>query len=224
MEETTHIVKIISVVPVTHNVKRFTVQKPEGYEYKPGQATEVSINSREFKDEKRPFTFTSLPDSKDLEFTIKIYSDHNGVTNELGKLKAGDELILRDVWGAIVYNGPGIFIAGGAGVTPFIAIFRQLYKEGNVNGNKLFFSNKTSQDIILKDEFTNILGENFINVTTAENSGIYENRRINAAYLKEKISNFNQHFYICGPDKFVTDISEAVKELGADAESVVVEQ
>jgi ferredoxin-NADP reductase len=224
MEETTHIVKIISVVPVTHNVKRFTVQKPEGYEYKPGQATEVSINSREFKDEKRPFTFTSLPDSKDLEFTIKIYSDHNGVTNELGKLKAGDELILRDVWGAIVYNGPGIFIAGGAGVTPFIAIFRQLYKEGNVNGNKLFFSNKTSQDIILKDEFTKILGENFINVTTAENSGIYENRRINAAYLKEKISNFNQHFYICGPDKFVTDISEAVKELGADAESVVVEQ
>jgi ferredoxin-NADP reductase len=224
MEETTHIVKIISVVPVTHNVKRFTVQKPVGYEYNPGQATEVSINSREFKDEKRPFTFTSLPDSKDLEFTIKIYSDHNGVTNELGKLKAGDELILRDVWGAIVYNGPGIFIAGGAGVTPFIAIFRQLYKEGNVNGNKLFFSNKTSQDIILKDEFTKILGENFINVTTAENSGIYENRRINAAYLKEKISNFNQHFYICGTDKFVTDISEAVKELGADAESVVVEQ
>ena len=224
MEETTHIVKIISVVPVTHNVKRFTVEKPGGYTYKPGQATEVSINSPEFKSEKRPFTFTSLPDSKDLEFTIKIYSDHNGVTNELGKLKAGDELILRDVWGAITYNGPGIFIAGGAGVTPFIAIFRQLYKEGNVNGNKLFFSNKTSQDIILKDEFTKILGENFINVTTAENSGIYENRRINAVYLKEKISNFHQHFYICGPDKFVSDISEAVKELGADAESVVVEQ
>jgi ferredoxin-NADP reductase len=224
MEETTHIVKIISTAPVTHNVKRFTVEKPAGYEYKPGQATEVSINSPAFKDEKRPFTFTSLPGEKHLEFTIKIYTDHQGVTNELGKLKAGDELILRDVWGAIVYNGPGIFIAGGAGVTPFIAIFRQLYKEGNVNGNKLFFSNKTSQDIILKDEFSKMLGENFVNVTTAENTGVYENRRINADYLKEKITNFSQHFYICGPDKFVTDISEALKELGADPESVVVEQ
>jgi predicted ferric reductase len=38
------------------------------------------------------------------------------------KLKHGDELIIRDVWGAIEYKGEGVFIAGGAGVTPFIAI------------------------------------------------------------------------------------------------------
>jgi predicted ferric reductase len=44
---------------------------------------------------------------------------------ELGKLKHGDELIIR-VWGAIEYKGEGVFIAGGAGVTPFIAILRQL--------------------------------------------------------------------------------------------------
>jgi predicted ferric reductase len=40
------------------------------------------------------------------------------------KLKHGDELIIRDVWGAIEYKGEGVFIAGGAGVTPFIAILR----------------------------------------------------------------------------------------------------
>jgi predicted ferric reductase len=43
---------------------------------------------------------------------------------KLGKLK--HELIIRDVWGAIEYKGEGVFIAGGAGVTPFIAILRQL--------------------------------------------------------------------------------------------------
>lgn len=224
MDETTHIVKIISTSHVTHNVKRFTVQKPAGYSYQPGQATEVSINTPALKNEKRPFTFTSLPDAENLEFTIKIYDDHNGVTKELGNLNAGDELILRDVWGAITYNGPGIFLAGGAGITPFIAIFRHLYKEGKVKGNKLFFSNKTADDIILKHEFRTILGRNFINVLTREKSRKYENTRITADYLKGKINNFRQHFYICGPDQFVTDISKAVTELGADTESLVVEK
>ena len=158
MEET--IVKIISIEPVTHNVKRFTLQKPEGYSFNPGQATEVSINTPELRDEKRPFTFTCLPDDDHLEFTIKIYRDHNGVTNALGNLKHDDELIVRDVWGAIEYKGPGTFIAGGAGVTPFIAIFRKLAKDGEVGDNKLIFSNRTSKDIILKDEFEKILGNN----------------------------------------------------------------
>ena len=85
-----HIVKIISVEPVAHNVKRFTVQKSLDYKFKPGQATEVSINTNALKHEKRPFTFTSLNDNAHLEFTIKIYDAHNGFTNELKKLKHGD--------------------------------------------------------------------------------------------------------------------------------------
>ena len=81
-----HIVKIISVEPVTHDVMRFTIQKPEGFKFAPGQATEVSINTPALENEKRPFTFTSLNDNKHLEFVIKIYDSHNGVTKELGKL------------------------------------------------------------------------------------------------------------------------------------------
>jgi ferredoxin-NADP reductase len=42
------------------------------------------------------------------------------------KVKPGDQLIIRDVWGAITYKGKGVFIAGGAGITPFISIFRDL--------------------------------------------------------------------------------------------------
>jgi predicted ferric reductase len=86
---------------------------------------------------KRPFTFTSLNDNDYLEFIIKIYDSNDGVT-ELGKLKQGDELLIHDVWGAIEYKGEGVFIAGGAGVTPFIAILRQLQAENKIANNKLF--------------------------------------------------------------------------------------
>jgi ferredoxin-NADP reductase len=219
-----HIVKIISVEPVTHDVKRFTIQKPEGFTFIPGQATEVSVNTPALKNEKRPFTFTSLNDNKHLEFTIKIYDSHNGVTKELGKLKHGDELIIRDVWGAIEYKGEGVFIAGGAGVTPFIAILRQLQADDKIANNKLIFTNKTEKDIILKKEFNEMLGKNFINTLTDEKKEGYENGRIDYTFLKEKIDNFKQHFYVCGPPQFVTAISEALTQLGAKTDTVVFEK
>ena len=219
-----HIVKIISVEPVTHDVKRFTIQKPEGFTFIPGQATEVSVNTPALKNEKRPFTFTSLNDNKHLEFTIKIYDSHNGVTKELGKLKHGDELIIRDVWGAIEYKGEGVFIAGGAGVTPFIAILRQLQADNKIANNKLIFTNKTEKDIILKKGFNEMLGKNFINTLTDEKKEGYENGRIDYNFLKEKIDNFKQHFYVCGPPPFVTAISEALTQLGAKTDTVVFEK
>lgn len=193
-----HIVKIISVEPVTHDVKRFKLEKPEGYNFIPGQATEVAVNKEGWKEEAHPFTFTCLNDWDYLEFTIKIYKDHKGVTNQLDQLKAGDTLIIHDVWGAIQYKGEGTFIAGGAGVTPFIAILRQLQKEGKTGSNQLIFSNKFRKDIILEDEFKEILGNNFINTLTQESTEGYDNGLIDATYLKEKIgNNIDQQFYIC---------------------------
>lgn len=219
-----HIVKINLVEPVTHDVKRFRIEKPVGYKFTPGQATDVSINTPALENEKRPFSFTSLNDNEYLEFTIKIYDSHNGVTKELGKLKKGDELIIRDVWGAIEYKGEGVFIAGGAGVTPFIAILRQLHSQNKMANNKLIFTNKTENDIILKNEFDNMLGKNFINTLTEEKKDGYENRLIDATFLKDTINNFAQHFYVCGPPPFVAAITKTLTVLGAKTDSVVFEK
>jgi ferredoxin-NADP reductase len=218
------IVKILEIINVTHDVKHFRCEKPEGYHYNPGQATEVSINKDGWREERRPFTFTALNESPWLEFTIKIYSDHEGVTNELGKLKAGDELLINDVWGAIEYKGPGYFIAGGAGITPFIAIFRQLHKEGKADGNKLFFSNKTSRDIILKDELTTILGDNALYVISEEPGSQYYNGYIDEKFLKEQVKDVNKNFYLCGPPKMVEAMEIILKKLGASPEAVVFEK
>lgn len=218
MEE---IVKIISVEPVTHDVKHYRVEKPKGYKFQPGQATEVAINQEKWKDEKRPFTFTSLNEWPHLEFTIKSYRDHNGVTNDLDHLQPGDELIIHDVWGAIAYNGPGYFIAGGAGITPFIAIFRQLYKDNMIDDNELFFSNKTSADIIMKDEFEKILGDKAHFILTQEGN---KKEYIDKAFLQKHIKDFSKPFYICGPDKMVEVISNILQESGAKPEALVFEK
>lgn len=222
MEE--HIVKILKAEYLTHNVKRFVVEKPAGYTFIPGQATEVSINKPGFASEKRPFSFTSLNEWNYLEFTIKIYRDHKGVTNELDQTNAGDELIIRDPWGTIHYDKPGAFIAGGAGITPFIAILRNLQAKHEIQGNSLYFSVKTSDDVILENEFREMLGDAFHVVLTRENIMGFREKEIDKQYLIETVRNFSQHFYVCGPPEFTSTILHFLEELGASSDSLVFEK
>jgi ferredoxin-NADP reductase len=199
-----HQVKIKTIKNITHDVLQIVTEKPRRYTFSPGQATEVAINKTGWKDEKRPFTFTSLPDDDYLEFTIKIYPSHKGVTNELLHLKINDELILHDIFGAIAYKGEGVFIAGGAGVTPFISIFRYLKLTNQIGNNKLIFANKTEDDIILEEEFKTLLAENFINILSDEEVTSCAHGYITEKFLKANIGVRNNKFYVCGPPPMMT--------------------
>ena len=219
-----HTVKIKSIQHITHDVLKIVVEKPSHYNFNPGQATEVAINKVGWKDKKRPFTFTSLPVNDFLQFTIKTYPEHKGVTNELLQLEKDDELILHDVFGAIAYKGEGVFIAGGAGVTPFISIFRFLQSGNKIGGNKLIFANKTKEDIILAKEFKSLLGNNFINILSDEKTDEYAKGQITESFLKANISDFNQQFYLCGPPPMMEAVQKQLSNLGISKESITVEK
>ena len=219
-----HSVEILMTEFVTHDVKRFILEKPQGFEFVPGQATEVAIDKDNWREEKRPFTFTSLNSDSVLEFTIKTYPEHEGVTEQLHKLEPGEHLIIEEPFGTINYQGAGVFLAGGAGVTPFIAILRQRRKEGEAKENKMIFSNKKAKDVILEKEFREILGDNLTLTLTKEDREGYEARRIDQDYLKEKIDDFSQNFYVCGPPGFIEDITNSLKQLGADPDEITLEE
>lgn len=218
-----YVVKIIKIEQVTHDVKRFWVEKPKGYTFVPGEFTEVSINTIKLLPEKRSFTFTNTNSDPYLEFTIKIYPSHHGITNELGKLKVGNELVIGEVWGEINYKGKGVFIAGGAGVTPFISIFRDLQSKNEIPGNKLLFVNKTKSDIILEDEFRELLGNSFINILSAEKVDGYHFGRIDEAFLSAAIHDFNQIFYVCGPPPMVDAVQKHLANLGVAKNAITLE-
>lgn len=221
MEE--HVVKILDITPVTHDVNRYQVEKPAGYHFVPGQATEVAIRKPGWEEQSRPFTFTGLNAWDYLEFTIKSYSDHAGVTNELLSLEPGDALILHDVWGAIQYKGPGVFIAGGAGITPFIAILRELRAMDQLDDNLLIFANKTSRDIILREELETMLQGRFINILSEEKNNKFPYGFVSKTFLLHSIPDFNRHFYICGPQAMIDSVQNSLKELGAGEEAIIIE-
>ncbi len=218
-----HRVIIDSIGKVTHDVIRIVTSKTIDLVFTPGQATEISLKTIEWEEERRPFTFTCLPDDNYFEFIIKTYPERNGVTNQLLHLNKGDELILHAAFGAIAYKGDGIFIAGGAGVTPFISIFRYLNSVNKIGNNKLIFSNKTKSDIILEEEFKSILGVNFINILSEEKVEGYAHGQITREFIKANVPDINQRFYLCGPPPMMVAVEKQLAELHVNQKSIIKE-
>jgi ferredoxin-NADP reductase len=218
-----HLVKIKSIQHVTYDVLQIRTEKPPQYIYTPGQATEVSINKNGWKEETRPFTFTCTPDNDFLEFTIKTYPSRKGVTNELLQLKINDELLVHEVFGDIGYRDEGVFIAGGAGITPFICIFRDLASKNRIGGNKLIFANKTSADIILKQEFEKLLGRNFINILSDEKVAGYSHGFVTEEFLKAHIDSPGKNIYLCGPPPMMDAVEKLLANLHVDEKLIIKE-
>tara|TARA_R110002049_G_scaffold68381_5_gene177247 strand:+ start:88 stop:783 length:696 start_codon:yes stop_codon:yes gene_type:complete len=217
--------RILDKSVVTHDTYAFKIEKPKGYSFVPGQATELSLLKEGWEDVRRPFSFTSLPKDDFLEFTIKTYDDHEGVTKRLGDAQVGDKVEIGDAWGAIAYKGEGVFLAGGAGITPFISILRDLRQKNEIGNNRLIFANKTNEDIILFEELKTILGHKFQNIIENQKDSAFDRGRIDKEYLIKNINDFKrQHFYVCGPEGFIIAVNKALEELGAAPDALVFEK
>ena len=215
-------VKIIEKSWLTHDVLHLKLERPLNYSFHAGQAIEVSLENLRFQGENAPFTLTGLSSEKYLELILKVYAGHNGMTLEISKLKEGDKLIIGDAWDSYKNLGPGLFIAGGTGITPFVAILRQLNVENRVAGSKLLFANKTEKDIFLQQELSQMLGKNFINILSREKKDNFLYGHINTQILKDQISKVNQPFYICGPGNFAEQIRDQLLELGIDKDMIII--
>jgi len=216
-------VKIMSIEHATHDVLHIVTEKPNDIDFVPGQATEMFLGKAGKDGEGNPFTFTCLPTEDYLEFMIKTYPEHKGLTNELLKLGKGDEVILNDVFGAIAYKGEGTFIAGGAGVTPFIAILRDLRSKNGLGNNRLIFANKTKDDIILKEEFEGMLGKNFVNILSDEKTDEYAHGRITEEFIKKNSPDLNGYFYLCGPPPMMDAVEAQLAHLKISEDRIVKE-
>ena len=218
-----HTVSIQDTGFVTHDVLQIKTDRPANFEFTPGQATEVAVLKDGYSNKKRPFTFTSLPSDGFLQFTIKIYPDHNGVTDKIQTLEQGDQLEISDAWGAISYKGPGTFIAGGAGVTPFISIFKDLADRNQLDENKLLFANKRERDIILDSKFNQWLGADFVNILSEEHNPKHAHGRMDKEFLQKNLKDKDKYVYICGPVPMINSVKEDLLEIGVEKDKIITE-
>jgi hypothetical protein len=69
-----------------------------------------------------------------------------------------------------------------------------------------------------------MLGKQVLFILTREKKDGYETRRMDELFIKQHISDFNKHFYVCGPDQMVTDLTGVLGKAGAATDSLVFEK
>ena len=222
----TYMLTLSHIENVTHDTYALRFPKPDGLEFRPGQATLLSVNKDGWSEEKRPFTFTSQPEDDFIEFIIKSYASHQGVTEQISKLVPGDEVKLGKVWGAITDQGPGIFIAGGAGITPFIPILRNRAKLDELQGCTLLFGAKKQWDLILQSEWDAMEDLDTRYILSDEAAPEHDHGHIGLGLLNTFVEGQGEGshmFYICGPDPMINSIRENLLALNVPKERIVTE-
>lgn len=223
MSQLPHSVKILQKENFTHDVVHCVFERPEGYKFTAGQAIDVNIDNTDGDFDDAPFTFTGLEEDPNLELMFKVYPSHHGTTLALSHLQAGDRLRIGDPFDTFAYKGQGVFIAGGTGITPFVALLRDLDKKNKLDGNRLIFANKTSDDLFLQDELKSLLKDNLVQLLSREDKPGFFHGRVTADFLKTKIPDIHAHFYLCGPDGFSKNVKTMLVNLGADENKIMVE-
>lgn len=219
-----HKVKILSLEKIALNIFRLVIEKPTGYSFIPGQYTEVTLNEDIQRNNKAHYSFTGLIDADNLEFILKPCSGSNSLALKIITLKPDDELIISEPRGSLRYKGMGTFIAGGTGITPFISIFRNLKQKKDLAGNKLIYSNKTINDVILHNELLDMLGMNYTNLFTEERFQKFYFGRIDRNFLRMEIVDFAQYFYVSGSVEFVQNVNSILKGFEVAADSIILEE
>jgi hypothetical protein len=118
-----------------------------------------------------------------------------------------------------------LFIAGGAGITPFLSIFRDLHQKGELKKSHLLYSNTDQRDIIAAVELKTRFGDNaHFYLTGGEKVEGYQEGRIDSSVLRDFVDRIKpDHCYVCGTPAMVEDAIATLKELGIDDSKIVCE-
>lgn len=206
---------------VSSNMVSIIVEKPEGFDFKPGQGVSLSLDIDGKQDQKHPMAIVSLPHNPRLEFLIHNSSGESKLNVSLAEeVKIGTRVLFDDPTTMIEDEGPGVFVAGGAGLATFVSILRDRDRRGKLDGCRVFLVNDKSDEVYLQSELIRTLGHSITSTLTAEENRDFEQGPVDKKWLESRVESFDKPFYISGPSEMVKSVAAAVKQLGGKSQTV----
>jgi propane monooxygenase reductase subunit len=149
-------VRVATLEALTHDIKRLVLSGAE-LDYKPGQYVDIKIPG---SDEVRSFSMANLP-GEQLELMIKLYPD--GKFSSLladGGIQEGHELEVTGPYGVFTLrqnsDRPLLFIGGGAGMAPILALLRSLAEQGSERRAVYYYGARGPSDLFHLDELAEL--------------------------------------------------------------------
>ncbi|MBG9367983.1 ferric reductase-like transmembrane domain-containing protein [Streptococcus sp. NLN64] len=120
--------KVAKIEKINHDTIELTLQLQKNFPFEAGQFAFLQIREEGFETRAHPFSISG-GHGKTIQFTIKNSGDHTA--NLYNNLKVGHKVALDRAYGhMLLQQGQKrqVWIAGGIGLTPFLAGLRQAQK------------------------------------------------------------------------------------------------
>jgi predicted ferric reductase len=174
--------------------------------------------------ESHPFTISSAPGEDVLRVTVKASGDFTRAL--FAELKAGLDATVEGAYGMFDYKAGGqkqIWIAGGIGVTPFLAFIRDM--DGNLKHDvDFYFTVRHPEEAIFTDE---------IEAAAKRNPRLKPHIRFSATQGSLTIEHIvenaggnvvGHHIYLCGPLPMVQAFQKKFLGLGVPPDNIHFEE
>jgi len=183
--------------------------------FRPGQFAYLSFQTLD-KHNYHPFTIASSSRSSELVFYIKELGD---LTSEIGTLKEGDHVNVKGPYGGFTFDDrrfpKQLWLAGGIGITPFLAAARSLpYARRNLQIELVYMTSKNEEAFAIEELEQIEKDAKGFNVTlvTQEDYGLQS-----IADLDKQLNGIDDFsIYLCGPPGMLNAYSKQIKEMGLE--------
>lgn len=204
---------------VTLRARKSSIQRQRA-----GQFLFVRFPGDKDLNESHPFTISSAPSEDVLRLTIKASGDFTRTL--FRNLRTGAEAIVEGAYGMFDYKTGSpkqIWIAGGIGLTPFLAFVRDM--DGNLSQDVDFYYTVRHRDeALFLDEIQEAARKNprlKVHIRFSATDG-----SLNAKELFENAGGGVRAYdiYMCGPLSMVQAFTRKFKELGVPGERIHFEE
>ncbi len=219
------VVEVVANDNVTHDMRHLVVRlvEPTSIKFFPGQYVDFAVPGTE---ETRSFSManTSSLESGQLEFVIKVYP--NGLFSEFldAKVKVGDRLDITGPFGVFTLrdapNSDLVFIGGGAGMAPILALLRSMADRGIDRKATYYYGARRRRDLCFEDELreleSRLPGFRYVPALSEPDDDSWEGEvgLITDVVRRHEGDLARADAYVCGPPPMVEAALELLPVLG----------
>jgi ferredoxin-NADP reductase len=230
--------KLLNREEVAEGTMAFHFEKLPGFEFKPGQTTDLTLLNPPETDAEgniRTFSIASAPFEDQLMFVTRMRDA--AFKRSLRKLPLGTVVRMEPASGSFTLHKnsakPAVFLAGGIGITPFSSILRQAAHDRSPHTLYLFYSNHRPEDApflqILEDLQKTNPNFRFVPTMTdmprSKKSWTGETGRIDKAMLSRHLKDLQGPiYYIAGPPAMVSGLRSMLVAAGIDEDDIRTEE
>jgi propane monooxygenase reductase component len=217
------VAEVVAINHVTHDLRHLVLRliEPAEITFFPGQYMDIRVPGT---DVTRSFSMAST-NGKQLEFVIKVYPDGIFSSYLDTQLKVGDRLDLTGPFGVFTLrDAPDrdlIFIGGGAGLAPILALLRSMAERGIDRKAVFYYGARTAQDLCFVEEIEalrdKLPGFQFIPALSEPVEGADwagETGFITDVLRRHGLDLKKAHAYLCGPPPMVEAAMPLLAQLG----------